>query len=166
MRWKYALLVVSLTTMSIGEPSSAMAEDHVRIQFTTDFSYMDFQRGCKDEIPDELLDDLCRLALNLQVIQDHLPKGKKIKIISGYRSHRCNKHVRGAKKSQHMTGKAADIRVKGMSPRKVKRLIERLIKEKKISDGGVGLYRRHVHYDIREWHARWKKIRYKKGACN
>jgi len=166
MRLKSTLLLSIIFLILVFFLQESYAKDTVTFQFTKDFSYMDFQRGCHDEIPDKLLDDLCRLAFNLQVIQDHLPEGKKIKIISGYRSSRCNKHVSGAKKSQHMTGKAADIRVKGMSPRKVKRLIERLIKEKKISDGGVGLYRRHVHYDIREWHARWKKIRYKKGACN
>ncbi|MAH43515.1 hypothetical protein CL614_07420 [archaeon] len=143
-----------------------LAKDNAAIQFTKDFSLMDFQRGCHDELPEKYLDNLCRLAYNLQIIQDHLPEGKKIKIISGYRSPRCNKRVSGAKKSQHMRGKAADIRVKGMSTKRLKRLIERLIKEDKIADGGVGLYRRHVHYDVRDWHARWKKIRYQGGVCD
>ena len=166
MRLKRVLLLSVIFLVLVFFLRETYAKDKAAFQFTKDFSFLDFQRGCDDEIPDKLLDDLCRLAFNLQVIQDHLPEGKKIKIISGYRSYRCNKHVSGAKKSQHMTGKAADLRVKGMSPRRLKRLIERLIKEKKISDGGVGLYRRHVHYDIREWRARWKKIRYKQGVCD
>ena len=166
LRHIFLLVITALTFMLFFRNAVADEKDAVKIQFTKDFSLMDFQRGCRDELPKEYLDNLCRLAHNLQIIQDHLPKDKKIKIISGYRSPHCNKRVSGAKKSQHMKGKAADIRVKGMSTRRLKQLIERLIKEDKIADGGVGLYRRHVHYDVREWHARWKKIRYQRGVCD
>lgn len=49
----------------------------------------------------------------LQPLRDKL--GKPITINSCYRSPKLNAAVGGAKKSQHMTGKAADIEVKGMS---------------------------------------------------
>ena len=162
---KRILLIVVIFFMSLFFFRVVSAEDITTIQFTKDFSLMDFQRSCRDEIPEKYLDNVCRLAYNLQIIQDHLPKGKKIKIISGYRSYHCNKRVRGAKKSQHMKGAAADIRVKGMSTKRLKRLIEHLIKEGLIPDGGVGIYRRHVHYDIRDSHARWRKMKHQKDPC-
>ena len=73
--------------------------------------------------------------------------------------------MRGAKKSQHMKAKAADIRVRGMSMRRLKGAIEGLIKDQKIDQGGVGIYKSHVHYDIRGNKARWRKTKYVGGIC-
>ena len=129
---------------------------------TTHFKIKDFHVGCKDIIPRMYLKNLCRLATNLEVLQEHI--GRPIKIISGYRSKRCNRLVRGAKRSQHMLGKAADIRVRGMSSRRLKRIIEKLIRLKKMQQGGIGLYKRHVHYDVREKRARWYRL-YAMGIC-
>ena len=130
---------------------------------TKDFRLKDFHVGCGVEIPEELLDNLCVLSQNLQVLRDHIKR--PIRIISGYRSPKCNKRVRGAKKSQHMRAKAADIRVRGMSMRRLKMVIEALIKDQKMIQGGVGIYKSHVHYDIRGNKARWRKTRYVDGIC-
>ena len=122
------------------------------------FSLSEFK--CKDgsDVPEELLDNVKLLAENLQVLRIHL--GKPIRIISGYRSPKYNRRIGGAKRSQHMTAKAADIKVSGMTPAEVKSEIIKLIKEGKMHTGGVGLYTTFTHYDVRGRNARW----YGKGA--
>ena len=104
-------------------------------------------------MPSDVLDNVKELAKNLQVIRDEI--GKSIHVNSGYRSPSYNKKIGGATRSQHLLGNAADLRVNGMKPSELHKVILRLIKEKKISEGGVGLYRTFVHYDIRGTKARW-----------
>jgi len=146
----------------LGPITTAGIKDNPHL--TKNFRLDDFYVGCGDEIPEELLNNLCVLSQNLQVIRNHIKK--PIRIISGYRSPRCNKRVSGAKKSQHMKAKAADIRVRGMSMRRLKSTIERLIKDQKILQGGVGIYKSHVHYDIRGDKARWRKMYHGDGICS
>jgi uncharacterized protein YcbK (DUF882 family) len=50
---------------------------------------------------------------------------------------------------------AADIKVKGLTPLEVYNAIEKLIADGKMKQGGLGLYRSWVHYDIRGVKARW-----------
>ena len=123
-------------------------------QLSKNFKKSEFR--CKDgtDVPDELMDNLKELVENLQIIRDYI--GKPIRVISGYRSPRYNRRIGGARKSQHMTAKAADLRVSGMSPRELREVIIKLIKEGKIKKGGVGLYTSFVHYDVRVRNARWK----------
>ena len=76
----------------------------------------------------------------------------------GYRSPAVNKQNKGrASKSQHLLGKAADIKVKGMSTKKVYAIIARLQVVGLIPKGGLAAYPSFVHYDIRGRNARWKK---------
>jgi uncharacterized protein YcbK (DUF882 family) len=93
------------------------------------------------------------LCENLQILRDNL--GAPIKVISGYRTPAYNKKINGANRSQHMVAKAADIRVKGVSPRKIRSIIIGLIKKGEMHSGGVGLYKTFVHYDVRGRNARW-----------
>ena len=99
------------------------------------------------------MDNVRLLAKNLQVLREHV--GKPVRIISGYRSPKYNRKIGGAKKSQHMQAKAADIKISGMSPAEVKATIVQLIKEGKMHSGGIGLYTTFTHYDVRGWNARW-----------
>jgi len=117
------------------------------------FSLSEFK--CKDgtHVPEELMDNVKLLAENLQVLREEL--GRPIRIISGYRSPKYNRRIGGAKRSQHMTAKAADIKVSGMTPAEVKAVIVRLIKEGKMHSGGIGLYTTFTHYDVRGRNARW-----------
>lgn len=89
--------------------------------------------------------------------------GKPIKIVSGYRSPAYNKAVGGAKNSQHMIGKAADIVVADLSANIVHDVILRLHKEKKIKIGGLGKYPNFCHVDVRSIKGkglvRWKGSR-------
>ncbi len=78
--------------------------------------------------------------------------GKKVVITSGYRSKSYNRRVRGARNSQHMYCKAADIRVPGVSKRELVKFARTLP-----GIGGVGLYCRssYVHVDVgsrRDWY--------------
>jgi len=123
-------------------------------QLSENFKKSEFK--CKDGtgVPDDLMDNLVELVENLQIIREYI--GKPIRIISGYRSPKYNRRIGGARRSQHMVAKAADLRVKGMEPKELRRIIIQLINEGKIKKGGVGLYTSFVHYDVRGRNARWK----------
>lgn len=122
-------------------------------QLTENFNLSEFR--CRDgsDVPGEFMDNVRRLAENLQVLRDHV--GKPIRIISAYRTPSYNRKIGGAKKSQHMVAKAADIKVSGMHPDDVRKEILTLIKEGKMAPGGVGRYRTFTHYDHRGRNARW-----------
>jgi len=76
---------------------------------------------------------------------------RPIIINSGYRCPTHNKAVGGAKNSQHMYGKAADIRVKDMSPRTLEKFADTVF-----YNGGVGMGGQNiVHVDTRGHKARW-----------
>ena len=94
------------------------------------------------------------LAENLQILRDTLEI--PIRVISGYRSPAYNTKIGGAKRSQHMLAKAADIKIAGMTPAEVKAAIEKLIKSGDMHPGGVGLYTTFTHYDVRGRNARWQ----------
>ncbi len=112
--------------------------------------------ACRDGqcVPDALIPNARKLCLELETLRAAL--GRPILIVSGYRSPAWNARVRGAQSSQHMTGKAADIRVYGVPPGKVADAIERLIAAGKMRQGGLGLYPSWVHYDVRGTRARWQ----------
>lgn len=86
----------------------------------------------------------------LQKIRSHF--GKSVTITSAYRTPTKNKAVGGQTYSQHLYGKAADIKVKGIAPKKVAAYAETLLKNK----GGIGTYSTFVHVDVRATKARWK----------
>ena len=123
-------------------------------QLTKNFNLSEFR--CRDgsDVPDELMQNAQCLAENLQVLRDNL--GKPIHVISGYRSPKYNRKIGGARRSQHMSAKAGDIKIKGMTPKEVKEAIEELISKGEMVQGGVGLYTTFVHYDVRGRKARWK----------
>jgi len=45
--------------------------------------------------------------------------------------------------------------VDGMTPQEVADLIEELISQGKMKEGGLGRYNTFTHYDIRGYNARW-----------
>ena len=99
--------------------------------------------------------NIITLAKNLQVLRDEVKR--PIKITSGYRAPQHNASVGGAKNSRHLVGDAADIKVEGMTPRQVADVIERLINDGRMLQGGLGVYRTWVHYDTRGTRSRWVK---------
>ena len=85
----------------------------------------------------------------LQKIRTHF--GKAVTITSAYRTPAKNKACRGTAYSQHLYGMAADIKVKGISPKKVAAYAEKLLP----NSGGIGIYKTFTHIDVRKTKARW-----------
>lgn len=86
----------------------------------------------------------------LQKIRSHF--GKAVTITSAYRTPQHNKSAGGTALSQHQYGKAADIKVSGVTPKKVADYAEKLL----VNTGGIGRYDTFTHIDVRESKARWK----------
>lgn len=84
--------------------------------------------------------------------------GRRITILSGYRTPTYNAAVGGVPKSQHLEGRAADIRVAGLAPPQVYDAALRLYGLGRIEIGGLGLYPGWVHLDVRPGPlARWER---------
>lgn len=85
--------------------------------------------------------------------------GRPVVIVrgGGYRSPEYNRRGGGARNSQHMTGRASDFRVRGVSAQIVHERILALHRDGAIKIGGLGLYADFVHIDIRQGNrlARW-----------
>lgn len=90
------------------------------------------------------------LVTVLQKIRTHF--GKAVTITSAYRTPGKNKAVGGQTYSQHLYGKAADIKVKGIAPKTVAAYAEKLLPKR----GGIGIYATFVHVDTRTTKARWR----------
>lgn len=96
----------------------------------------------------------------LDEIREHF--GLPVVITSGYRSPAHNRRVGGAKKSQHLTGRAADFYIlknrdtgERIDPRKVYTMIHRgeIFGQ---HNGGLGSYSNFTHIDTRPYRARWR----------
>ena len=124
------------------------------MKLTTNFSLNEFNKR-NYNVPTDVLRNLIDLAKNLQVLRDEVRK--PIKITSGYRPAELNAKVGGATKSRHITGQAADFKIEGYTPKQVAAIIEKLIAEGKMKQGGLGIYSTWVHYDTRGTAARWTK---------
>lgn len=116
------------------------------MRLTTNFWKSEFDSKDGAEMPEDVLYNIQKLANQLQVLRSYL--GKSIKINSGYRSPSHNKSIGGVKNSQHVLGKASDIVVKGIKPEQLALIIERLISDGDMLQGGIGIYNTFVHYDI------------------
>lgn len=123
------------------------------MKLTNNFSLKEFECNCGCSMPSFVKDNVLKLAEDLQVIRDEIDK--PIKITNAYRCKSHNAKVGGAKNSQHLLGKAADLQVKGLDPKEVADLVEDLMKSELITKGGVGRYSTFTHVDIRGNNARW-----------
>lgn len=85
----------------------------------------------------------------LQNVRDHF--GKAVTITSAFRTASHNKKVGGATYSQHLYGKAADIKVSGVAASVVADFVETLMP----STGGIGRYSTFTHVDVRKVKSRW-----------
>lgn len=85
----------------------------------------------------------------LVYIREHFDR--PVTILSGCRcpDHNASDAVRGATDSQHMVGRACDIRVTGIDPQLVYELADQM------EVGGLGEYSTFTHIDTRVGYARW-----------
>lgn len=128
---------------------------------TAHFAWSEFTCRSGHQVPDDLRPNTIRLCEQLEVLRAHL--GKSIRVTSGYRDPAYNAAIGGAKRSRHMTGEAADIRVAGVGVAVLLAEVEGLIASGAMRIGGVGVYlprdRRPLgwlHLDVREGRARWR----------
>lgn len=116
--------------------------------------------ACNDgaSYPEEWIDSrLIPLCKNLEVIREAV--GKPMIITSAYRTPSWNSKQGGAKKSQHLGGRAVDFYCKDVKPSQIVRILKKLMDEGKITIGGIGLYNGFVHYDIRGSRVFWTSKR-------
>ena len=124
------------------------------MQVSNNFNSEEFDCTDGTKVPEMYMPNLIELAKNLQVLRDFLNEPVLI-TGSGYRTPSHNAKVGGAKQSQHLTASAADINVKSKTPYQLGKTIESLINKGMMKQGGIGIYKGFVHYDIRGLKARW-----------
>jgi len=113
------------------------------------FSREEFVCHCCGEF---LLDD--RLLAALEILRKRA--GQAVLVLSGYRCPGHNRRIGGAANSQHVLGKAADIRMHGLTLQQMYELAESV---DDFARGGIGVYDRgFLHVDVREHRARWAQV--------
>ncbi len=115
------------------------------VRLSTNFKVKEF--ACQDGSDPIFIDS--ELVSVLQKIRNHF--GKAVTITSAYRTPGHNKSVGGTTYSQHLYGKAADIKVQGIAPKDVAKYAETLLDE-----GGIGIYNTFTHIDVRSTKSRWQ----------
>ena len=116
---------------------------------TPHFTVEEFRCHSGEAYPAEWINERLRpLCTVLERLRDELG-GRPVHILSGYRSPGHNAAVGGAKQSQHMAGRAADITVEGVAPAEVHATLLRLFHAGAIEIGGIGIYPSWVHVDVR-----------------
>ncbi len=111
---------------------------------TKNFSVAEFK--CNDGSDSVMIDK--KLAALLQEIRNHF--GKPVIINSAYRTAEYNRKSGGSSKSLHLYGKAADIKIDGVSPYAIAKYCQSL------GVKGIGLYNTFVHVDTRENKYYWR----------
>lgn len=114
---------------------------------TSNFNINEFRCKGTGKLPSNGMDS--ELLTKLEELRYRLGN-KPITITSGYRTPSHNKKVGGASNSQHLYGRAADIKVKGVSASVVYREADKLF-----NNGGVGKYPTFTHVDVRGYRARF-----------
>lgn len=123
------------------------------MKVTANFSKSEFECSDGSQMPLEVFNNVIKVAENLEVLRAHF--NMPVNINSAYRSAVYNRSVGGAVNSQHLSGKAADVVIDGVSPNEVADAIEFLIDVGLMQEGGLGRYDTFTHYDIRGTKARW-----------
>ncbi len=113
-------------------------------KLSTNFRVKEF--ACADGSDPIFIDS--ELVDILQKIRSHFGK---VTITSAYRTPTHNKKVGGTTYSQHLYGRAADIKVQGIAPKEVAEYAESLL-----DAGGIGIYNTFTHIDVRSTKSRWQ----------
>ena len=109
-------------------------------------------------MPADVEENIKELADNLQVLRDVIGR---IDLTNAYRCEEHNADVGGATDSQHIKGKAADIKSSTLNPSEIASVVDDLMKIEWFKIGGIGIYNTFTHVDIRGVRARWSKTKSK-----
>jgi V8-like Glu-specific endopeptidase len=150
--------------VSAAQTATECTDDHCPVApaataGTVHFSLAEFQ--CRDgtPVPERFRGNAQQVMENLEIFRSEIGD-KPITLVSGYRTCAYNSTLEGAaSRSRHLCSQAADIRVTDLTPLQVRDIIERLIGEGRMHQGGLGLYDTFVHYDVRGTRARWDRRR-------
>ncbi len=123
-------------------------------KLTDNFSMDEFECKCGCIMPEFVKKNVQELAENLQVLRDVVGR---LDPTNGYRCKEHNADVGGVVNSQHLKGKAADIKSKTLNPKEIATVVDDLMKNEKFKLGGVGIYNTFTHVDIRGSRPRWSK---------
>lgn len=104
---------------------------------TRNFSINEFRCPDKNSLPTGGMDR--ELILDLELLRWKLGN-KSVRVNSGYRTPAFNKRIGGIADSNHLTGKAADIKVIGVSASEVHKMALDIF-------SGVGKYKNFTHVD-------------------
>lgn len=126
------------------------------MKITKNFSKSEFECKCGCEMPEDVLDNIKLVAEQLQLLRNHI--NSPIKVNSAYRCKKHNRLIGSNDSSQHVLGKAADIKVKNFTPDEVAKIVEDMLTNQFLEGmdiGGLGRYNTFTHIDIRRNKARW-----------
>jgi uncharacterized protein YcbK (DUF882 family) len=130
-----------------------MSSNTTNKKLSKNFDWKEFESKDGAVMPEDIKKNIQSLVKDLEVIRSAL--GLPIKISSGYRSPAQNEKVGGKSQSYHMKGMAVDFYVPTLTTKQIRDVIETLISQGKIKQGGLGKYSTWVHYDNRGTKARW-----------
>ena len=121
---------------------------------TKNFNIKEFECKCGCKMPEFVKKNVIELAENLQIIRDEVGR---LDLTNAYRCKDHNSDVGGSTSSQHLVGKAADVKSESIKPKEMAQIVNDLMKNEKIKTGGIGIYNTFTHIDIRGVRARWSK---------
>tara|TARA_R110000822_G_scaffold221946_1_gene355465 strand:- start:2089 stop:2475 length:387 start_codon:yes stop_codon:yes gene_type:complete len=124
------------------------------MKLTKNFNLSEFECKCGCVMPEFVKKNVIELAENLQVLRDEVGR---LDLTNAYRCKEHNADVGGAVNSQHIKGKAADIKSSTIEPWDMATTVDDLMKSEKFKLGGIGIYNTFTHVDTRGSRARWSK---------
>ena len=124
------------------------------MRLTSNFKQSEFECKCGCKMPEFVKNNVIELAENLQIIRDEVGR---LDLTNSYRCKDHNSDVGGSTNSQHLVGKAADVKSESIKPKEMAQIVNDLMKNEKIKTGGIGIYNTFTHIDIRGVRARWSK---------
>lgn len=143
---------------------------------TSNFSWDDFLQG--READNNIKNNVKYVSENMEMIkkgvENYIGQSASVSILNGggYRPPDVNEDSGGAEGSQHLYGKAVDVRFQTnngdyVDPNVVRSVILSMMNDGQIEKGGVGIYgptskraQGFVHYDVRGNIARWEDSSY------
>jgi uncharacterized protein YcbK (DUF882 family) len=126
-------------------------------KLTKNFSLNEFECNCGCVMPEFVKENVKELAKNLQVLRNAVGK---LDLTNAYRCKKHNADVGGSTNSQHLLGKAADIKSKMLNASDIATVTDNLMRDELFTLGGIGIYNTFTHVDIRGSRARWSKTLY------